>query len=45
MRKFTFHVLAALFALTLWASCGENKSEQMLRESTEIARKRTDSLL
>ena len=38
-------MLMMLAALTLWASCEDKKSEQMLRESTEIARKRTDSLL
>ena len=38
-------MLMMLAALTLWASCEDKKSAQMLRESTEIARKRTDSLL
>ncbi len=34
-----------LLALFVWASCEDKKNAQMIRESTEIARQRTDSLL
>lgn len=45
MRKLTFHVLLVLMAAFVWASCEDKKSAEMLRESTAIARQRTDSLL